>query len=39
VQYYILEMMAEDTGDYFTEYQRDSFKYSAKTILETRFCG
>jgi hypothetical protein len=38
VQYYLLGMLAENTGNYFSDYERSSLLGSAQNIYETRFC-
>ena len=38
VQYYLLNMLADNTGDFFTDYQKNQFRGSAQDILSTRFC-
>jgi hypothetical protein len=38
VQYYLLNMLADNTGDFFTDYQKNQFRGSAQDILTTRFC-
>jgi len=39
VQYHLLNMLADNTGNYFSSYERKEFQSSAKYILETRFCS
>ena len=39
VQYYLLKMLGENTGDFFTPYQKQTLLGSAQDILKTRFCG
>jgi hypothetical protein len=38
VQYYLLNMLAEHSGDYFTAYEMEQFAWEAESLLETRFC-
>jgi hypothetical protein len=38
VQYYLLKMLAEDTGNFFTDYEKNMFLGSAQNVLTTRFC-
>jgi hypothetical protein len=39
VQYYLLKMLAENTDNFFTDYQKNSFLWDAQNLLKTRFCN
>ncbi len=38
VQYYLLHQLAEDTGNFFSEYEKDSLNFMAQVIYDERFC-
>jgi hypothetical protein len=38
VQYYLLQALAQNTGQFFSEYEKQTFLGSAADILHTRFC-
>jgi hypothetical protein len=38
VQYYLLKMLAENTGNFFTNYEQNMLIGSAQSVLSNRFC-
>jgi len=38
VQYYLLNLLAEHSSDFFTAYEIEQFAWEAESLLETRFC-
>lgn len=39
VQHHLLNMLADNTGNFFSNYEKNTFRYSAQNILNTRFCS